>query len=560
MRQGIKPDPRRAALAALFLLCCAAPVPARQMGATAAKDAPASVAGRVTREEDNKSAPGVAVTLTASDPATRFKVVARATTDAEGRYRLANVPPGRYQLAPMAPAYVVKDSSWSGWPPGRPVTVAPGENMEDVDFRLARGGVITGRVTDADGKPIVAERVEITPVDKQQVTGTNWFSGMRNLTDDRGVYRLYGLAAGRYHVSIGQDKDTGVVHIGGPNRYYRRTYHPAATDVAQAQVVEVKPGDEAKDVDIVAASAVKTFKAAGRIVSAETGQPVPDVMFAHGALRKGEKMIGGYGMTGVRTNARGEFTVEGLAPGHYAVFAISHEPADWYSDAVAFEVEEADVSGLEVKLRRGASLGGVVLLEGVSDPAARAQLLLQAQLYASAGSRDELTAPNYLGGKINPDGTFRFGGLRPGQYKIALSTWRAPQGLSLVRVEQNGVSVSGGIEVAEGAQVTGVRVHLAYGTSVVRGQVTTAAGAPAPAPPGARMTVHARRVIGGHAEATQARSTEVDVRGRFIIEGLSAGEYLIVLRVTAPGAEAIDVRQTVTVSDGGETSVVLVLK
>ena len=559
MRHESNPGPRRAALAALVLLCCAAPVPARQTGATASKDAPASVAGRITREEDNKSAPGVAVALTASDPSTSFKVVARATTDAEGRYRLANVPPGRYQLAPMAPAYVVKDTSWSGWPPGRPVTVAPGENMEDVDFRLARGGVITGRVTDAAGRPVVAEHVQITPVDKQQEAGT-WFGSTRNVTDDRGVYRLYGLAAGRYYVSIGRDKESSMVHVGGPNRYYRRTYHPAATDVAQAQVVEVRPGEEAKDVDIVAAPAATTFKAAGRIVSAETGQPVPDVMFACGALRKGEKSVGGYGMTGVRTNARGEFTVEGLAPGRYAVFAVAYEPADWYSDAAAFEIEEADVGGLEVKLRRGSSLSGVVQLDGVSDPAARAQLLLQAQLHASAGPRDELTAPNYMSGKITPDGAFRFGGLRPGKYKIALSTWQAPKGLSLVRVEQNGASVGGGVEVGEGAQVTGVRVHLAYGTSVVRGQVNTAAGAPAQPSPGARMTVYVRRVVGGQAEGASSRSTEVDARGRFVVEGLGAGEYLIVLRVTSPGAEALDVRQTVTLSDGGETSVVLVLK
>jgi hypothetical protein len=41
---------------------------------------------------------------------------------------------------------------------------------------------------------------------------------------------------------------------------------------------------------------------------------------------------------------------------------------------------------------------------------------------------------------------------------------------------------------------------------------------------------------------------------------LAAGEYLIVLRITAPNAEPIDVRQTVNIPEGGEVSVVLVLK
>ncbi len=66
-----------------------------------------------------------------------------ATTDQDGNYRITDVPPGSYQIAPIAPAYVI-----SGNP--KVVIIGEGEAVEDFDFALVRGGMVTGRVTDAD--------------------------------------------------------------------------------------------------------------------------------------------------------------------------------------------------------------------------------------------------------------------------------------------------------------------------------------------------------------------------------------------------------------------------
>ena len=75
----------------------------------ASKEATATISGRIMVEE--KGAAGVSVALTSSDPGSRPRVIARAMTDAEGHYLLTNVPPGRYQLMPSAPAFVVPDVS-----------------------------------------------------------------------------------------------------------------------------------------------------------------------------------------------------------------------------------------------------------------------------------------------------------------------------------------------------------------------------------------------------------------------------------------------------------------
>ena len=82
------------------------------------------------------------------------------------------------------------------------IDLADGENVENQEIALKRGAVITGRVTDASGKPLVEQRVELTRLDErgQPARGAPGFSPYANLTDDRGIYRIYGLQAGRYLV------------------------------------------------------------------------------------------------------------------------------------------------------------------------------------------------------------------------------------------------------------------------------------------------------------------------------------------------------------------------
>src|SRR5215213_8653539 len=138
----LKRQPARGALLLAAALLCALALP---LSALAQKEAPATVSGRVTDGE--RAAPGVTVMLIYTDPPLRFRLAARAKTDADGRFTLANVAPGRYQVTPVAPAYVVEGSTTS-YLPGRPLTIVAGEEVKDIDFKMEAGGVITGRVTD----------------------------------------------------------------------------------------------------------------------------------------------------------------------------------------------------------------------------------------------------------------------------------------------------------------------------------------------------------------------------------------------------------------------------
>jgi hypothetical protein len=544
-------QPTRAAAPAL-LLALALPL------AALAQAAPATVSGRVT--EGERGAVGVTVMLISNEPAQRFRVAARAKTDAEGRFLLTGVAPGRYQVLPVAPAHVVEGLT-SNFPPGRPLNIVAGEEVKDIDFKLEPGGVITGRVTDADGNPVVGEPVIATPAEEAPGAFPRPRLDRRDqVTDDRGIYRLYGLPPGRYRVSVGRGEESGAVSF-GRRKLFRRTFHPDAVEQAQARVIEVRAGSESADVDITVGRALKTYRVAGRFVTADTNQPVAGVPVAFATVDARGRRAGGFG-SATSTDERGEFVTDGLAPGRYAVFAMSSfapqpQPIEFYSDPVFFEVADSDVSGLVVKLKRGATVTGVVTIEGVHDRAAAAQMLSAVRVYAFVEpprERETVATGGSRPVSVNPDGTFRVTGLNPGKLRINTMS-DAVKGLSTARVEVNGANIMNGLDIAEGAQVTGVHISMTYATGAIVGQVSYVNGAP---PPNARVMANARPV-GPEPGGATPRWAQVDSRGAFRIEGVPAGEYEVTVNVVVMGSgggrPSRSQPQRVTLGEGVEAKV-----
>jgi hypothetical protein len=200
--------------------------------------ATASVAGRVTIGD--KPAPGVTVAVTNVTPPQML--IGQAVSDPEGKYRIAGLIPGQINVSAVAPTYVMPVSPM--FMTGKTLSLSADEAVEGIDFKLTRGGVITGRVAEADGKPVIEERVTLTLLDEngqpsraQVSRATTYFM---NSTDDRGIYRIYGLSAGRYKVSVGDNGGGATLRSG----YYQKTYYPDVTDIAKAAIVELSEGGE----------------------------------------------------------------------------------------------------------------------------------------------------------------------------------------------------------------------------------------------------------------------------------------------------------------------------
>src|SRR5262249_52422726 len=144
----------------------------------------------------------------------------RAKTDENGRFRITKVAAGAYFVRTIAPGFT-STSETAFEPQGKTLNLADGEAVENMDLELKRGGVITGRVVDTKGRPLVEEGVELFKVDKD---GKREYFQLDNFyqinsTDDRGVYRIYGLPEGRYLVHVGISGGEGPIAMQSNSTY-----------------------------------------------------------------------------------------------------------------------------------------------------------------------------------------------------------------------------------------------------------------------------------------------------------------------------------------------------
>src|SRR5437588_200201 len=120
---------RALAIVPALLLCCVGFCQrAHSQTGPARKNSDATVSGKITI--NGKPAPGVVVGLRPSQPA-QFDTTFKATTDQDGKYRITDVPAGSYQVAPVAPAFVISDvnKSWA-----QSLIIAQGDNVAGIDF------------------------------------------------------------------------------------------------------------------------------------------------------------------------------------------------------------------------------------------------------------------------------------------------------------------------------------------------------------------------------------------------------------------------------------------
>ncbi len=522
---------------------------------------PGSVTGRVTI--DGRAATGVIVLLSLSspDPARRLELsitgvqATRTTTDENGNYTFSDVPAGRYRAAPYTLSHIAAPDSKST-ESEREITVTENQTLEGIDFALIRGGVITGRVTDANGRPVIRETISLTGVD-DSASARLWSPNNSSmfLTDDRGVYRLYGLPPGKYFVSAGG----GEMSFLFTDRKTPRSYYPGVADRAAAKSVEVTAGGEAAGIDIRLVNSAKGYQASGRVIDGDTGKPLPNAIVIYMAA-KDNPAAGSFPGGVSPSGSKGEFHFANISPGVYMATAQFVEPEnEYYGEMVNFEVKNEDATGIEIKLKRGGSISGFAVIEDTSDPEILAQLSqmnLAANVTGSSASTAEAEAFSAGRGKINPDGSFRAWGLKPGKVHIRAGGYLGAKGLKLTRVERDGLDQTDGLELKAGEHITGVRLVFATSSGVIRGRVVIEGG---PLPAGTTLIATAENIADkeSHIEARVL----VDTAGNFVIENLLPGAYEVTVSVVndAPPAQQPKVKQTVNVAKDVPAEITLVL-
>jgi hypothetical protein len=477
---------------------------------------------------------------------------------------------GNYSIHAVSGAYVSKENCRYG-DSCREITLDDGEAIENVDFTFVRGGVITGRVTDAEDRPVIAAGMLLLQVNEKGEPNSKFHLEILDwmATDDRGVYRIYGLPAGRYVIGVGGEQ----IHLRA-NPRLPATFYPDVSDRKQARVIEVKADEVVESIDIRIGESRKTYEASGRVVDGDSGQAIPNTRLL--CLGFNDNDLPPKDVP-VITNDQGQFKITELISGRYALYLQDEDVSGpYYSEGTLFVVNDGDVSGLEVKAYRGSTVSGIVVAPGVTDPAIKSKLQQAMLTVGFIGDRDPANANlgNLPGdsARIGADGAFRFIGAPPGKLMLL---YLSPGGhgpgripFTFNRIERDGAQVSPVIEIRRGEQVENLRIIVDYANGSIRGQVKIVGG---DLPQGWRLRVHASSIgaaeKSGGFSLSQSRGgfVQIDETGRFLMEGLAPGE--IEFEVTAvvtnnadggeqsSGAEAV--RQRVTVNNDVVTPVTI---
>jgi len=523
---------------------------------TTQKAGSASISGKVTI----KGKPAAGVTVLAALSGNEYSNFRghRTRTDQTGSYRFTKLPAGTYKLDSVTPALIPAKQSNS-------VVVAEGESIEDLNLELVPGGVITGKITDPDGEPLIGELVRITPVETRFERGFGLVVSLfersnptHHQTDDRGIYRLFGIPPGKYRVSVGQSD----FMTGRSRERYKETFYPSVSDPEKATAIEVKEGSETKDVDIVMGIGLpaETFRITGRVVDSETGRPIPDIRYEVTRTIEHQSGSSVSGMGGKITNADGEFRLENASPGKYTISAEPSEGSEMSGASISFEVIDRDRTDLLIKMTKGGSLSGVLALDGTEiSPATRSF-----RLYATVGSTDS-TSTSSARASVNQDGTFRINGVRSGLARLGVFVFGSDnrENFEIVRVELDGVPQPDGINIKEREHVAGIRVTVKHQklTGAIRGQVKVESGE---LPPTSELWIWLWPLD----ENLQLKPSsslprpELDARGRFFVDGLPAGTYQLRVYGNLPGRtkKTEQPTQRVTVTDDTVTEVTLMIK
>ena len=525
--------------------------------AVSEKVSTASISGRVM--VGDKPVPNALVALNDQNFAYAREGLG-AKTDEDGNYKFTNVKAGRYFISVRALAYVLPNANQ--YAPAVSVIIGADEIINNQDFQLKPGAVITGKIVDVEGRPVIGQQIALRiKAPNSQVSNPypNYNNSQAFITDDRGIYRIFGLPAGKYIASVGVDPKSGSGNFGSSNKPYPLTYYPSVSSEDKAEIIDVSEGSEATNIDITVGKANnQLFQVKGRIIDASSGQPMVGVRLAHGLFIKeaNRERVENWTINSQRTNINGEFVIYGLAPATYAATMLQEEDFEYFTDATTFEVTSSNVENLEVKAHSGASISGIIVLEGEKNPSILAQLR---NLRISYQVENNSTRIGSAPPRVNADGTFQLRGLKPGKARLNIAFYGgygAYPNFLLLRCEKDGIVLPSSFEVTEKAKITGVRLVVGYAAGSIGGQVTITGGT---LPPNTLLNVQARPLNPSQANVG-FNGAQVTANGRFAIDRLLPGEYEVVVNppyVQNQQMRGKPVKQKVTVANNIEANVTL---
>lgn len=428
-----------------------------------------------------------------------------AVSDTEGHFAFDGLAAGRYRIIASRNGYVNRDPRFGGGLRAGMVSLSTGQHADGVVIKLMPSAVLAGRVTSEGDEPVPNVFVQAMKFtyqgEKRQLADVG-----TSTTNDRGEYRIWGLAPGKYYVRATHPRG-GAMRPG--NQVYVPIFYPGVSDLSRTQPIELHPGDEISGIDLSFVS-LRSVRVSGHVINTSSGP----------SKQAQVTLVGGSGsMTfaagQASTDAKGAFEIRGVAPGSYTLIAEQFGNSDTEKvtrGRVAVEVGEGNLNDVEVIVGPGASVSGHVRIEGKANPDLT-------KLSVALDAQDDLAsmgfAPDVSNVPLRPDGTFMFHDVPEGTYHIKVLP--LPDGYYL-KPSGEGDAVEAGVKVARG-HAAAVEITLSTGAGRISGSVAK------DQQPFAGATVVLVPDGSRRGQPRFYRQALTDLGGRFSISSIAPGDY-----------------------------------